>query len=145
MTLHGSRFVSTGFGLLMAAVTAAGMHGPAVVAATVAVIAVLAGVKFRPAATLAVLLAVSAIALANTAPLLVAVSGFSAAAYLVLRYTAAVTATTLIAALGFTFVGLVATAFPLHVPWLPLLAPLAAFGCYVLVTRPFLGDEPTSS
>jgi hypothetical protein len=110
-----------------------------------ALIAVLAGVAFRPAATLALLLAVLAIVLGDTSPLLVAVSGFSAAAYLVLRHTAAATATTLIAAVGFSFVGLVATVFPLHVPWLPLLAPLAAFGCYVLVTRPFLGDVPRSS
>jgi hypothetical protein len=145
MTLPGSRFVATGFGLLMAAATAVDGEWPAVVVATMALIAVLAGVAFRPAATLALLLAVLAIALGNTTPLLVAVSGFSAAAYLVLRHTAAVTATTLIAAVGFSFVGLVATVFPLHVPWLPLAAPLAAFGCYVLVTRPFLGDVPRSS
>jgi hypothetical protein len=135
------RVLSTGFGLLMATVTAAGSHGPAVVAATVAVIAVLVGVVFRPAATLAVLLAVSVIAVGNTTPILAAVSGFSAAAYLVLRHTAAITAPTMIAAAGFTFVGLVATVFPLQLPWLPLLAPLAAFLCCALVIRPFIGNR----
>jgi hypothetical protein len=145
MTLTGTRFVSTGFGLLMATAPVIGAQGFAAVAAATAVIAVLAGIVFRPAATLAVVLAVSAIALQNTTPVLAAVSGFSAAAYLVCRYTTAVTAATFIAAVGFTFVGLVAAAFPLHLPWLPVLAPLAAFGCYVLVIRPFLGDAPTST
>jgi hypothetical protein len=42
---------------------------------------------------------------------------------------------------GFTFAGLVATAFPLRLPWLPLLAPLAVFAIYVVATRPFLRDE----
>jgi hypothetical protein len=141
MTFAVSPLVSTGFGLLMATATAAGSHGPVVIAAAVAVVAVLAGAVFRPAATLAVLLAVAVIAFANTPPMLAAVSGLSAAAYLVLRHTAAVTAATLFAAVGFAFVGLVATAFPLQVPWLPVLAPLAAFGCYVLVVHPFLGDH----
>jgi hypothetical protein len=39
---------------------------------------------------------------------------------------------------GFAFAGLVATAFPLQLPWLPLLAPLAVFAVYLLATRPFL-------
>jgi lysylphosphatidylglycerol synthetase-like protein (DUF2156 family) len=124
----------------MATATVVGSPGPAVVVAGGAVLAVLAGVAFRPAATLAVLLAVTAIALGNTTPILVAISGLSATVYLVLRHTA-ITAPTVIAAGGFTFVGLVATAFPLQVPWLPLVAPLAALGCYVLAVRPFLGDR----
>ena len=40
-------------------------------------------------------------------------------------------------ALGFTFVGVLAASFPFELPWLPLLAPLAVFGIYVLATRPF--------
>jgi hypothetical protein len=42
---------------------------------------------------------------------------------------------------GFTFAGLVATVFPLQLPWLPLLAPLAVLAVYVLATRPFLRNE----
>jgi hypothetical protein len=30
--------------------------------------------------------------------------------------------------------------FPFQVPWLPLLAPLAVVGIYVLAIRPFLTD-----
>lgn len=124
----------------MATVAGVGAPRGAIAAVTVAMIAVFAGVFFRPAATLAVLLAASGIALGSATPILAAVSGFSAAAYLVLRYADVVTAPTLIAAVGFTVVGVVAAVFPLRVPWLPLLAPLAAFGCYVLAARPFLGD-----
>ncbi|HEX7322250.1 MAG TPA: hypothetical protein VF299_04845 [Mycobacterium sp.] len=130
--------VSVGLGLLMAITPALGSAGLALVVSIAAVLAVLAAVAFRPAATLAVLLAMSAIMLANTTPLLAAVSGFCAAAYLVLRYAAMVTAPTLTAVAGFTLVGLVAAAFPLSLPWLPLAAPLAALGCYVLVALPFL-------
>jgi hypothetical protein len=36
-------------------------------------------------------------------------------------------------------VGVVAMSFPLHLPWVPLAAPLAALAIYVLATRPFLG------
>ena len=43
----------------------------------------------------------------------------------------------MLAALGFTFVGVLAASFPFELPWLPLLAPLAVFGIYVLATRPF--------
>ena len=76
--------------------------------------------------------------------MLAALAGLSAACYLVLRYTeggrAAVigaSAPAMLAALGFTFVGVLAASFPFELPWLPLLAPLAVFGIYVLATRPF--------
>lgn len=124
----------------MATVTAIGADRAVLVGTAVTVLAVLAGVVFRPAATVAVLLVVLVIALGNTPPMLVAVSGFSAAGYLVLRHAATLTAATTIAAVGFTVVGLVATAFPLQLPWSPVLAPLAAFGCYLVATRPLLGD-----
>ena len=52
-----------------------------------------------------------------------------------------VSAATLVSALGFTLAGLVATAFPLQLPWLPLLAPLAVFAIYLVATRPFLRNE----
>jgi len=73
------------------------------------------------------------------------VSGLSAAVYLVLRHAASsgaglggVSGATLVGAVGFAFAGLVATAFPLQLPWLPLLAPLAVFAVYLMATRPFL-------
>jgi hypothetical protein len=139
------RILSTAFGLLMVAVSAVGSHGPAFVAATLAVLAVMAGMVFRPAATLALLLTVVVIALTEPSPVTVALSGLAAAVYLLLRHAtgsaaAAMTVTppTMIAAAGFTFVGLVAVSFPLQLPWLPVVAPLAAFAVYVLATRPFV-------
>lgn len=137
------RTFSTALGLQMVAATAAGSHGPAAVAAALGAAAVVAGTVFRPAATLAVLFAVAAMVVSNPSPVLAALSGLSAAIYLVVRYavrtpTGAVTAPTIIAAVGFTFVGLVAASFPLQLPWLPLLAPLAVFGIYALATRPFM-------
>lgn len=138
-----ARVISTAFGLLMVAASGVGVHGgPAFVTAMLAVVAVLDGIVFRPAATLAVLLAVSALALSDPSPVQAALAGLLATAYLVLRHavTGVVTASppTIVAALGFTFVGLAATAFPLQLPWLPLLAPLAVLGIYLLATRPFL-------
>ena len=139
------RIISTAFGLLMVAATAVGSHGPAFVASTLPVVAVLVGMVLRPAATLAVLLTVVVVALTEPSPVIVALSGLAAAAYLLLRHApgpvaAAMTLTppTMIAAVGFTFVGLVAVSFPLQLPWLPVLAPLAVFVIYVLATRPFV-------
>jgi hypothetical protein len=68
---------------------------------------------------------------------LTATSGLCAAAYLVLRHTGAVTAPTVLGAVGFTAVGLAAASLPFQLPWVPLLAPLAVLVLYVLATRPF--------
>ena len=140
-----ARALSGACGLLMVAAVGFGSHGPTLVAAMSAVAAVLAGTVFRPVATLAVLLTVTAIVLSDPAVPLVAASGLSAAVYLVLRHAAGsgagldgVNGATLVGAVGFAFAGGVATAFPLQLPWLPLLAPLAAFAVYLLATRPFL-------
>jgi hypothetical protein len=143
-----AHLLSMACGLLMVAAVGVGTHGPARVAAVSALVAVTAAIVFRPVATLAVLLTVAVIVLTGPAAAVAAVAGLSAAVYLVLRHGAAsgigldsVSAATLVAALGFTLAGLVATTFPLQLPWLPLLAPLAVFAIYVLATRPFLPDE----
>ena len=101
---------------------------------------------FRPAATLAVLLSVCTIVMSNPSLVFAALSGLCAAAYLVCRYETGTSTgvvmgswPTIVAAVGFTFAGLVATSFPLQLPWLPLVAPVAVLGIYVLATRPFLG------
>jgi len=142
--LRKSHLLSTAFGLVM--VAAAGMQtdGVALVVAMLAAAAVFAGIALRVAATPAVLLAAVAIVITDAAPLPAALAGLSAACYLVLRYTeggrAAVinaSAPAMLAALGFTFVGVLAASFPFELPWLPLLAPLAVFGIYVIATRPF--------
>jgi hypothetical protein len=121
----------------MVASAAAQADRPGVIAAVAAAAAVLAGSVFRPAATVAVLLTASVIVLADVPAVLTATSGLCAAAYLVLRHTAAVTAPTVIGAVGFTAAGLAAASLPIQLPWVPLLAPLAVLVLYVLVTRPF--------
>lgn len=143
-----SHVLSLASGLAMVASAGLGVHGPARVAAASALVAVAVAILLRPVATFAVLLTVAVIALSNPDAALVATSGLFAAVYLVLRHAAggavglnAVSGATLVSAVGFTVVGLVATAFPLQLPWLPLLAPLAVFAIYLLATRPFLRDE----
>jgi hypothetical protein len=98
--------------------------------------------------TLAVLLTVMVVEMSGAPATVAAVSGLSAAVYLVLRHAAGsgsgldvVSGATLVSAVGFTVVGLVSTAFPLRLPWLPLLAPLAVFAVYLLATRPYLRDD----
>jgi hypothetical protein len=137
--------LSTVFGLLMIGSAAVGSNGSGVVAATVAVVAVAVGIPFRPAATLAVVLSVATIVLAGPPYVLAALSGLCAAAYLVCRHavgprpaTVIGSWPTIIAAVGFTFAGLVATSFPVQVPWLPLVAPLGVLAMYVVATRPFV-------
>ena len=132
-----TRAVSTAFGLVMVASAAVQADGPGLIAAVAASAAVLAGSVFRPAATIAVLLTVSVIVLADAPPVLTATSGLCAAAYLVLRHTAVVASPTVIGAVGFTAAGLAAASVPIELPWVPLLAPLAVLALYVLVTRPF--------
>ena len=141
-----ARALSTVFGLLMVAAAAVGSQGPAVIGGGVAVIAVGVGIAFRPAATAAVLLSVAVIVVSNPSHVLAALSGLSAAAYLVCRHAVGKPAgvamgswPTVVGATGFSFAGLVATSFPLQLPWLPLVAPLAVLAIYVVATRPFLG------
>lgn len=142
--LRGGHLLSTAFGLVMAAAAGFQTAGHALVLAMVAAVIVLAGIAFRPAATAAVLLAASAIVVSDAPPMFAALAGLCAACYLVLRSTEGgpmrligASAPAMLAALGFTFVGVLAASFPFELPWLPLLAPLAVFGIYVLVTRPF--------
>lgn len=137
--------LATVFGLAMVGSAAVGIHGPAVAIAGAAAITVgvgmVPGPVGRPIATLAVLLSICAVVKSDPSPLLAAVSGLCAAGYLIFRHGSAVIGSraTLVGALGFTFAGLVATSFPLQLPWLPLVAPLAVVAIYVLVTRPFVG------
>lgn len=126
------------FGVLMVVAVAYRAQGWALLVAVAALVAVGAAVWWRPAATIAVLLAVGAAALDPIAPMATALAGLAAAAYLVLRHgDGRTTPATMIAAAAF---GLAATAIavaPLHIPWLPLVAPLALLAVYVLTLRPF--------
>lgn len=137
MTTSAAQSASIGFGFAMAAMAAVQAHGPALGAATLAAVTVLIGLRFRTAATVAVLLAAAALALSDAAPVLAATSGLCAAGYLVLRHSVRVAQPTLVAAVGFAFAGLAATAFAPQLPWLPVLAPVAVIGIYMLAVRPF--------
>jgi hypothetical protein len=142
---------STVFGILMAAACFVDADRPGLIAVALAVVAVLVGTVVPAAAVVAVLLTVVAIVLSDPPVLFAALSGLSAAAYLVVRYAVkagVVTTTwpTVIGAIGFTVVGVVATSVPLHLAWLPVLAPPAALAIVALATRPFFGlrrVEPT--
>jgi hypothetical protein len=141
--------LSVSCGLLMVLAPALGCGGPVLAAAVIAVIAVLAGVASRRASTVAVVTAAVLVAFGDAAPVTAAVSGSAAAAYLVLGHTVnaapTVTAPTVGAATGFAGVGLIAATSPLSAPWLPLLAPPAVLGIYVLTIYPYLGRSPTAS
>ena len=141
--LAAARAISTSFGLVMVAAAAVGADGPALAGAAVAAVAVLAGNVFRPAATLAVLIGVAVIVLADAPPMLAALSGLCAAAYLVLRHTATATAPTVLGAVGFATAGLAAASIPVQLPWVPLVAPVAVLVIFVLVTRPYWADRST--
>ncbi|ETW21473.1 hypothetical protein [Mycobacterium gastri] len=139
-----SRVGSSLFGLLMVGAAVVGSHGPAVAAGAAGALAVAAGIAFRPAATIAVLLSVAVLLMSDPSQGLAALSGLCAAAYLVFRHAVGTglvmgSLPTIVSAAGFAFAGLVATSFPLQVPWLPLVAPVAVVAIYVLVTRPFMG------
>lgn len=137
---------STAFGLLM--VTAAAIHTDLAggIAIGVAVVALLVGLRYPAAATLSVLSVIAAIAVSVPPPLLAALSGLSAAGYLVIRHAAearVVTTTrpTVIAMVTFTFIGIGATAVPLRLPWLPLVAPPAVVVIFLLAAWPFLRGQ----
>lgn len=141
----GAPVFATGFGLLMVGLAADGSPLTAAPAWVAALIMVGAGTVYRWAATLAVLLVVVTIVLSDPPVVLVAFSGLCAAGYLVCRHAVGAAAAvvlgswpTVVAAVAFTFIGLLAASFPLQLPWLPLAAPLAALAAYVLAARPFL-------
>ncbi|MGV0871612.1 hypothetical protein [Mycolicibacterium sp. XJ879] len=136
-----NRAMATAFGLVMVAVSAVQAGDAALVVAGSAALAVLAGNAFAPCATLAVLLSGAVLVLSDAVPMLAALCGLTAAGYLMLRHTSAATAPTVIGAVGFTAIGLIAVSLPAEVPWLPLVVPVAVLALVVLATRPFWADR----
>ncbi len=142
--LRKAHLLSTAFGLMMVAAVGFQTDGLALLLAMAAAVTVMAGIALRVATTVAVLSAAAAIVVSDAGPMFAALAGLSAACYLVLRHTEGgstrvigASAPALLAALGFAFVGVLAASFPFELPWLPVLAPVAVFGIYVLATRPF--------
>ena len=134
------RLMAAAFGVVMAGAVAVGADARGLVAVAVALIAVLAGLYLRVAATVAVLAVISAVALTGPQPMLAAVSGVCAAAYLVLTHTA-VTRPTAVGIAGFAMVGILATTLPAGLSWLPLLAPVAVVAAIGVALSPFLSAE----
>ncbi|KAA0111745.1 hypothetical protein [Mycolicibacterium sp. P1-5] len=135
------RLVAALFGVAMTAAAAVGADNRGLAAAVVALIAVLAGLYVRAAATAAVLSAVCAVALTEPHPMLAAASGVCATAYLVLTY-ATLTRATAAAIVGFAVAGGLATIVPAGLPWLPLLAPVAVVAVVGVALSPFVPATP---
>lgn len=141
-----TRLLSLAFGLLMVAAATVASSGPALVLATVAVLALLAGLVIRLASTLAVVAVVGALALSEPSPVVAAIAGLAATAYLVVRHAdgtdaaSVLTVPTVLAALGLSAVTVLGATVPLALPWVPLVAPLAVVAAYVIVLDRYAGD-----
>lgn len=120
----------------MAGSAAVGADTRGLAAVAVALIAVLAGLYLRVAATAAVLAVICAVALTDQQPALAALTGVCAAAYLVLTHFA-MTRPTAVGIAGFAVVGVLATALPAGLSWLPLLAPVTVVAVIGLALSPF--------
>lgn len=133
------QLVPSAFGVVMVGAAGYGADGVALAVAAAALVAAMAGAWWWQAATVAVLLTILTVTLADPAPMYTALAGLAATAYLVLRHdTGRATAPTMLAAVGFAAVGAVALVVPVEVAWLPLAAPLALLAGYLLALKPFL-------
>ncbi|MBB2988839.1 hypothetical protein FHR72_000296 [Mycolicibacterium iranicum] len=137
MTPTGTRLLPLAFGFLMVGAAAYHADGPALVAAGVAAVAVIASAWLRPAATVAVVLAVLTIVLGGSAPMHTVLAGLAAAMYLAMRHSDP-TVPTVSFTVGSAVAATLVIALPVQVPWLPLAAPLALLAAYLLALKPFL-------
>ncbi|MCV7134225.1 hypothetical protein H7J06_14640 [Mycobacterium hodleri] len=125
--------------------------GPALVLAAVAVVALVVGLLIRLAATLAVVAVAGALALSEPSPVVAAIAGLAASAYLVVRHAEGtgaawvLTAPTVLGALGLTAVTVLGATVPFALPWVPLVAPLAVVAAYVIVLDRYAGDPGRGS
>ncbi len=139
-----TRALSVAIGLLMVAAGTVHSTGPALVAASAALFAVVVSLVSSVAATLAVVATVAALALSAPSPALAALAGVAATAYLALWHAAghpptSLTPPTLLGAVGLSAVAVLATTVPLTLPWVPLVAPLAVVAIYVTVVDQYVG------
>jgi len=142
-----TRLTSLAFGLLMVAAGTVESTGPALVPVVVAVVALTVGVVVRLAATLAVVAVAAALALSQPSPVVAAIAGLAATAYLVIRHAegpdvaSALTGPTVLGAFGLSAVAVLGATVPLGLPWVPLVAPLAVVAAYVIVLDRYAGDS----
>jgi hypothetical protein len=141
-----TRLLSLAFGLLMVAAATLASTGPALVVAAVAVGALVVGLAIRVAGTVAVVAVAGALALSEPSPVVAAIAGLAATAYLVVRHAegtdaaSALTVPTVLGALGLSAVTVLGATVPLALPWVPLVAPLAVVAAYVIVLDRYAGD-----
>jgi hypothetical protein len=131
-----TRALSFASGLLMVAAGALRGDRPALAASAVGTVAVIVGLRFVGAATLAVVATVVSLALSDPSAVLAAVAGLAAACYLVLRRTGgatAITTPTVVGAVGLSVIAVLGTLMPSTIPWVPLAAPVAVLLTYVTV------------
>lgn len=136
------RALSAFLGLLMVLAAAGNGGQPALIGTAAALVAVAAGVFWRPAAVLAVILTAVTLAVSGTPVLFAAACGISATAYLVIRHAApttgevgvaTITLPTVIGMVGLTLAAVAAALLPWHLAWVPLLAPALVVGIVVVV------------
>jgi hypothetical protein len=150
-----SSLAAQAFGILMV-ITAVRPSGPIGLAALgLSAATLLAGLFVRQAAAAAVCVSIAAMALADPTPVFAAVSGLSAAAYLLLRYSGSdggpgsdvvtLTVPTAVGLVGFTAAGLAASVTGPQLPWVPFLAPLIAMAILIVVALPLWADERTGA
>lgn len=143
--MRALRALSVAFGLLMVAAAAIGSRGPSLAVVAVAVVVVVVGAGAVGAATFAVGCTVVLLVLSDPPPIVAALAGLGATAYLVLRHSAHVEESaswpTVAGAVGFSAVGMAAVLIPVDVAWLPLAAPVAVLAVYLIVTRPYLAGH----
>ncbi|TPG35210.1 hypothetical protein [Mycolicibacterium hodleri] len=138
------RALSFAFGLLMVAAATVQSDGSALAVSAAAFVAVVLGIASRMAATFAVVAAAVALALSSPSPVVAMIAGLAATAYLVLRHARggdaamALTAPTVLGALGLSVVAVLGAAVPAVLPWVPLVAPLAVVVIYLAVIAPFV-------
>jgi hypothetical protein len=131
----------------MAAAALGGVPTVAVPLVVAAAVLTLAGLRFRWAASVAVLAIAGALALGNAAAPVAVVTGIAAALYLLSVHTidlppgvVAVTPSVLGAALGFGAAGLLASTLPGRHAWWPLIAPVTVVLIYLLAVGPLRSE-----
>lgn len=140
-----TRALSLAFGLLMVAAETLQGDRLALMISAGALVAVVVGLVWRMAATLAVVATAAALAVSGPSPVIAALAGLAAMVYLVLRHatsgdaSGSLTMPTVLGALGLTAAAVAGAAIPLSLPWVPLIAPLAVVAIYVTVVGQYVG------
>jgi hypothetical protein len=135
--------IAAASGLFMAAAALPGAPTLALPLVEAAALLALAGLRFRHAATAAVLTIIGALAVSNPTALLAVAAGIAAAVYLLSVHAidqppgvVPLTPSALGGALGFGVAALLVAVVPGGHPWWPVIAPVTVVILYLLAVRP---------